>query len=386
MRAEDGAQVAGAQVEDPVGQPQRGQGASARRDQVGVDLPGLLRRGVGEDLDLVELVHPQQAPVSRPAEPASRRKHDVWAISRIGQVGLVQDLVARQRRQRHLGRRDGPQVVALEVVGVVGELGQVAGGHHRLGAHQRRRADLLEGVGVAVERVLAQGPRPAGAVAPVHREHRARQLGRRARCRGCRARRRSPSGGRAGGRRSASASKPTTRTRRCPPARRRRGRRRTGRWGCAAAPPAARCRPPPPGPSPPWPPRRRPCSPRPGRWPRRGSPPCAARRSASTSSAPSPGGRRPAAFSSRSRRSRSASRSTSAGSTPRRDSPDFTASRSVRRRRGSITRRTLAAVSPGAPPLSTTGRRGSRRCRGPAPGRDQSPGWRRRGSRGRPRG
>ena len=40
--------------------------------------------------------------------------------------------------QRHLGGGDGPQVVALEVVGVVGELGQMAGRDHGLGQHHGR--------------------------------------------------------------------------------------------------------------------------------------------------------------------------------------------------------------------------------------------------------
>ena len=67
------------------------------------------------------------------------------------EVGLVEDLVAVHRGERHLGGGDGPQVVALDVVGVVGELGQVAGRGHGLGEHQGGRPDLLVGVGVAVE-------------------------------------------------------------------------------------------------------------------------------------------------------------------------------------------------------------------------------------------
>ena len=94
---------------------------------LGVHVGGLLGRGVGEDLDLVELVHPQQAPGvaagrARLAPEAARVGHEPHR-----QVGLVEDLVAGQRGERHLGGGDGPQVVALEVVGVVGELGQVAG-------------------------------------------------------------------------------------------------------------------------------------------------------------------------------------------------------------------------------------------------------------------
>ena len=88
---------------------------------------GLLGRGVGEDLDLVELVDAQQAagvPAGRPglAPEARGVGHEPHR-----QLGLVEDLVAGERRERHLGGGDGPQVVALEVVGVVGELGQVAG-------------------------------------------------------------------------------------------------------------------------------------------------------------------------------------------------------------------------------------------------------------------
>ena len=77
--------------------------------------------------------------------------------------------------ERHLGRRDGPQVVALDVVGLVGELGQVAGRHHGLGADQRRRPDLLEGLGVAVEGEGGQRTQQPGARSPEHREHRARR-------------------------------------------------------------------------------------------------------------------------------------------------------------------------------------------------------------------
>ena len=52
----------------------------------------------------------------------------------------------------------------------------MTGRHHRVGEHQRRRADLLEGVAVAVERELAQRPDQRRARAAEHREHRARHL------------------------------------------------------------------------------------------------------------------------------------------------------------------------------------------------------------------
>ena len=78
-----------------------------------------------------------------------------------------------ERGQRHLGGGDGPQVVALEVVRVVDELGQVAvdtivSVRTRVGGRIS-----LEGVGVAVEGGLAEGPGQGGAHAPVEGEHRA---------------------------------------------------------------------------------------------------------------------------------------------------------------------------------------------------------------------
>ena len=150
--------------------------------------------------------------VSRPAAPASRRKHGGVGHQPHRQVGRVEDLARGQRRERHLGGRDQPQVVALDVVGLVGELRQVPGRHHRRRAHDGRRADLLEGVGVAVERQLAQRPGQRGAAAPRSiGEHRPAHPRARARGRGCRARHRSPSAGPAGGRAYASGSKPSTR-------------------------------------------------------------------------------------------------------------------------------------------------------------------------------
>ena len=103
--------------------------------------------------------------MSRPADPASRRKQAVPAVKRRRKVGFVEDLVSEHRREGDLGGGDGPQVVAFEVIGVVGELGQVARRHHRLGPHQRGRADLLVQLAVVVEgeggeRPDQPGPRP----------------------------------------------------------------------------------------------------------------------------------------------------------------------------------------------------------------------------------
>ena len=56
--------------------------------------------------------------------------------------------------------------------------GQLAAGRQRRRRDERRRADLLEGVGVAVEGELAQRPAERGAEAARHREHRPADLDR----------------------------------------------------------------------------------------------------------------------------------------------------------------------------------------------------------------
>ena len=147
------------------------------------------------------------------------------------QVGLVEDLVAVQRRERHLGGRDGPQVVALDVVRLVDELRQVAGRDHRLGAHEGGRPDLLVGVGVAVEAELHEGAQQAGAPAPVHGEHRARDLGGPLEVEEAELGRRCPSAAPAGARRRRRRRSPRCAARRCRPRRRRRGRRRSAGSG-----------------------------------------------------------------------------------------------------------------------------------------------------------
>ena len=82
--------------------------------------------------------------VSRPALPASERKHGVWAVSLIGSSRLGHDLVAHEVGQRHFAGRDQ---VERRVVGrglaflaallggeqVALELGQLAGAAQRLG-------------------------------------------------------------------------------------------------------------------------------------------------------------------------------------------------------------------------------------------------------------
>ena len=53
---------AGDQVDDPVGEAQAGDRRLGPVEDVHVDLGRLLLGGIGQQLDLVELVDPQQAP------------------------------------------------------------------------------------------------------------------------------------------------------------------------------------------------------------------------------------------------------------------------------------------------------------------------------------
>ena len=115
--------------------------------------------------------------MSRPAAPASRRKQEVAAVRRSGRSDSVEDVPPQHRGQRDLGRRDGPEIVAFDVVGVLLELREMSGRHHGLGQHHGRRPDLLESVGVAVEGEGGQGPEQPGSESPVEGEHRPRELG-----------------------------------------------------------------------------------------------------------------------------------------------------------------------------------------------------------------
>ena len=85
---------------------------------------GLVGRGVGEQLHLVELVHPQQPPGVAPGGARLPPEAGGGRGQPQRQVRLVEDVPPPHRGERHLGGRDGPQVVALDVVGVLLELGR----------------------------------------------------------------------------------------------------------------------------------------------------------------------------------------------------------------------------------------------------------------------
>ncbi len=251
MRADEPPEVARAQVEHPVGQLELLEHRLGPPQDVGLRVERALGRGVGEQLHLVELVHPQQAAGVAPGRarlaPVARRRGGEAQR----QLRLLQDLAAVHRGQRHLGRRDQPQVVALDVVGVVGELRQVArstswsrsarrwaGGSPRRpasGGRWRRRS--------ARAATAPPGPGRAGTSSP--------PAAPRAPCRGSAGPRRSPSAAPAGARavRARAARGPARATSggppRCPPRPARPARRRPGCWGGRAA----RCAPRPTSPS-----------------------------------------------------------------------------------------------------------------------------------------
>ena len=171
------AHVAGADLDDPVRQAERLDRALGAGHHVVEQRRCLFRCREGEDLDLVELVGPQHPACVAPGAAGLATVRRAVRHEPLRQLGGVEDLAGVDRRQRHLRGRDAPQVVALDRERVVGELRQLAGGRQGRRRHQRRRADLLVGIGVAIEAELAQRPRQRGTGAALHREHRLSDLG-----------------------------------------------------------------------------------------------------------------------------------------------------------------------------------------------------------------
>ena len=174
------AEVPGAQVEHAVGEPERPQEPLGPRRDVGVDVGGLLARWRRRTARPCRTRGPAAAPGcrARPRRPPGGSTA-VTAVKRIG-----------QRRPRSRISPRCSEVSGTSAVGMAhrssrsmwyassANFGQVPGRGHRLGEHQRRRPDLLVGVGVAVERRSArQGPQQAGPGPAVEREHRPGELG-----------------------------------------------------------------------------------------------------------------------------------------------------------------------------------------------------------------
>ncbi len=126
--------------------------------------PGVLRRDVGEHLDLVELVHTEDAPgvLAVRAGLAAEAGREARVPQR--QLVGVDDLVHVVGRQRDLGGADQVQVVLVEVVDVLGRLAEEAGAAHGLRADQRRGEHRGEaGRGGLGDRGVHQGQLQQGA-------------------------------------------------------------------------------------------------------------------------------------------------------------------------------------------------------------------------------
>ncbi|CAG7651095.1 hypothetical protein SBRY_50523 [Actinacidiphila bryophytorum] len=133
------AEVAGRQLDHLEGQFERGQPLLLPGQQPLVLGFRLLGSGEDEHLDLVELVHPEDAAgvlaVRAGLAPVAGREAGIAQR----QPGRVDDLVHVVGGQRDLGGADQVQVVLVEVVDVVLDLAQVAGAGHGRGLDQVRR-------------------------------------------------------------------------------------------------------------------------------------------------------------------------------------------------------------------------------------------------------
>ncbi len=98
----------------------------------------VLRSDVGEHLDLVELVHAEDAPGVLAVRTGLAAEAGREARVAQGEAIGVEDLVHVVRRQRHLGRADQVEVVVGEVVDVLGGLAEEARARHGLGTDQGR--------------------------------------------------------------------------------------------------------------------------------------------------------------------------------------------------------------------------------------------------------
>ena len=109
--------------------------------------------------------------VSLPADPASRRKHVLYATNAIGSRVAVEDLVAIEIRDRNFGGRNEEEVVVRDAVRVVLELRQLAGAGHRRAIHEQRRPHFLVAVlaRVHVEEEVQQRADEPRAVAAIER-------------------------------------------------------------------------------------------------------------------------------------------------------------------------------------------------------------------------
>ena len=174
------AHVAGRQRHHAVGQLEQLQHSLGVPGELLESVVARPRRGELHQLHLVELVLTDEAAhvlaVGAGLGPETRRVGDVAQR----QLRLVEDLVAVQVGQRHLG--GGHQIVRIvagEPEQVVAELGQLAGAGQRVGVDDERRQHLTVAVlaGVQVEHEVDQRPLEPRPEAPVDGKAGAGELG-----------------------------------------------------------------------------------------------------------------------------------------------------------------------------------------------------------------
>ncbi|CAL2067135.1 protein of unknown function [Streptomyces murinus] len=159
-----GAEVTGGDVDHAERQLQRGQPLLLPRQQALVLGLGVRGVDVREHLDLVELVHAEDAPGVLAVRTGLAAEAGREARVPQRQLVGVEDLVHVVRRERHLGGADQVEVVLVEVVDVLRGLAEEAGAGHRLRADQRRGQHRSEaGRGGLGHRRVHQGQLQQGA-------------------------------------------------------------------------------------------------------------------------------------------------------------------------------------------------------------------------------
>src|SRR5690606_34865730 len=137
-------EVARGGVDDAVRQVDETQHLLLPAEQALVLRLGVRRVAVGEHLDLVELVHADDAAhvLAVRAGLAAVARAPAGVAQRPGRQ--VDDLVRVVARERHLARPDEVEVVLLEAVDLVRVGAEEPGALHDLGPHERRRDDRRE--------------------------------------------------------------------------------------------------------------------------------------------------------------------------------------------------------------------------------------------------
>ena len=101
----------------------------------------LFGRGVDEHLELVELVHADDAAGVLAVRPGLAAVAGRPAGVALGTAREIDDLVHVVAGERHFAGADQVEVLIVEVIDLGGVLAQESGAAHDLGAHQRRRDD-----------------------------------------------------------------------------------------------------------------------------------------------------------------------------------------------------------------------------------------------------